>query len=174
MSKVEKLCQSCGKTFMADSRELKRGNAKYCSLSCVAKVPKQLQYKQICKHCGTEFMSASKNAKYCSDSCKQKNYRAKQKAISEDSFSIKHYYKLFENIPCEICQWDKTSRDLHHIIEVSNGGTNELNNLLCVCPNCHRMIHANLISENDLHQIIENRTISSPCQQQGLDAKSGN
>lgn len=161
MAKIEKECQFCGKPFIADSREVNRGNAKYCSLSCSGKAPKQLQYKQICKHCGKEFMSSSKNAKYCSDSCKQKNYRARQKSLSENGTSIKNYYKVFENIPCELCSWDKTSRDLHHIIEVSNGGTNELNNLICVCPNCHRMIHNNLISEDNIRNVIENRTISS-------------
>ena len=161
MAKIEKECQSCGKSFQADTREVNRGNAKYCSLSCAAKAPKSLQYEQVCKHCGKEFISASKNAKYCSDSCKQKNYRARQKSLSENGTSIKNYYKIFENIPCELCQWDKTTRDLHHIIEVSNGGTNELSNLLCVCPNCHRMIHNNLVSENDIQNIIENRTISS-------------
>lgn len=160
--KVEKICQTCGKSFQADSREVNRGNGKYCSQTCSSKAPKALQYKQVCKHCGQEFMSASKAAKYCSDSCKQKNYRAKQKSLSEDGVSIKTYYKIFENISCEICAWDKTSRDLHHIIEVSIGGTNELNNIVCVCPNCHRMIHNNLISKDVLLKIVETRTISSP------------
>jgi 5-methylcytosine-specific restriction endonuclease McrA len=27
--------------------------------------------------------------------------------------------------------------DLHHIIEVEEGGKNELSNLLALCPNCH-------------------------------------
>ena len=124
--KIEKECQFCGKSFQADIREVNRGNAKYCSLSCAAKAPKSLQYEQVCKQCGQKFMSSSKNTKYCSDSCKQKNYRARQKSLSENGTSIKNYYKIFENIPCELCQWDKTTRDLHHIIEVSNGGTNEL------------------------------------------------
>lgn len=170
MSKIEKICQTCNKSFLADSREINRGNAKYCSLSCVGKAPKQLQYNQICKHCGKEFLSASKNAKYCSNSCKQKNYRIKQKSTIEQDYSIKHYYKIFENIPCEICNWDKSARDLHHIIEVSNGGTTEINNLICVCPNCHRMIHSNLISKDDLLKIIENRTISSSYNIQEPDA----
>jgi len=161
MSKTEKNCQFCGKSFQADIREINRGNAKYCSLSCAAKAPKSLQYNQVCKHCGKEFISASKNAKYCSDSCKQKNYRARQRSLSKDGISIKSYYKMFENTPCEICSWNKTTRDIHHIKEVVNGGTNELNNLISVCPNCHRMIHNNLISENDLLKIIEDRTISS-------------
>ena len=96
MSKVEKECQTCGQTFLADSREINRGNARFCSLSCAAKAPKQLQYPQVCKHCGKDFISASKNAKYCSDSCKQKNYRARQKSLSEDTDSIKVFYKIFE------------------------------------------------------------------------------
>lgn len=161
MAKVEKECQFCGKPFLADLREVNRGNGKYCSQSCSSKAPKQLQHHQVCKHCGKDFMSASPNAKYCSDSCKQKNYRAQQKSLSEDSSSIKVFYKIFEMIPCELCKWDKTSRDLHHITEVSNGGTNELDNLISVCPNCHRLIHNNLISKDDLIKIVENRTISS-------------
>ena len=174
MAKIEKECQTCGKSFIADTREINRGNAKFCSLSCCAKAPKEMKYKLICKQCGREFLSAVKSAKYCSDSCKQKNYRARQKSLSEDGECIKYFYKVFLNTPCELCQWDKTTRDLHHIIEVVNGGTNELDNLICVCPNCHRMIHNNLISEDDIKNVIENRTISSSCHSQELDAKSGN
>ena len=176
MAKIEKECQTCGKTFSADTREINRGNAKFCSLSCSSKATKKLEYNHICSHCGKDFRSFSKNSKYCSDSCKQKNYRARQKALSLNSTSIKYFYKVFENIPCELCKWDKTTRDLHHIIEVVNGGTNELNNLLCVCPNCHRMIHNNLISEDDIKNVIENRTISSSLSQpdKELDANSGN
>ena len=170
----EKICKTCGKSFQADIREINRGNGKYCSLSCAAKAPKSLQYKHLCKHCGREFDSSRKNTKYCSDSCKQKNYRARSKNTSLEGISIKSLYKLFENTPCEICGWDKTSRDLHHIIEVSNGGTNELTNLICVCPNCHRMIHNNLISENEVLNFVEIRTISSSSIKEELDANSGN
>lgn len=31
--------------------------------------------------------------------------------------------------------------DIHHITEVSEGGSNEMSNLIYVCPNCHRCIH---------------------------------
>ena len=161
--KVEKNCETCGKPFQADTREINRGNGKYCCLSCAHKAPKSLQYKMVCKHCGKDFMAATKTAKYCSDSCKQKNYRARQREVSsETSLCIKTLYNIFENISCEICGWDKTTRDLHHIIEVSNGGQNDINNIICVCPNCHRMIHNNLISKDDQLKIVETRTISSP------------
>ena len=158
MSKIEKECQHCGKTFLADTRELNRGNAKYCSLLCSSKAPKRLQYNQVCKHCGKEFLSASKNAKYCSSSCKQKHYRFLQKTEKIDDHSIKYFYKTFKDIPCEICGWDKTGRDLHHILEVSNGGTNEIDNLISVCPNCHRSIHTNVITKEEIDKIIKNRS----------------
>lgn len=172
--KIEKICQTCKKPFYADSKEVNRGNGKYCTQSCASKAPKSLKYKQICKHCGQSFNSASKNAKYCSNSCKQKNYREKQKSLNLEAKSIKYYYKIFKDIPCEICSWKETSRDLHHIIEVSEGGLTEINNLISVCPNCHRMIHNNLISKDSLLKAIEIRTISSSSTIEELDAKSGN
>ena len=70
MNTIKKECEHCGKIFDASIREVNRGNAKYCSLSCAAKVSKSLQYNQICKSCGKSFASANKNAKYCSTVCK--------------------------------------------------------------------------------------------------------
>jgi hypothetical protein len=46
-------------------------------------------------------------------------------------------------IKCMMCGWDKTSLDVHHIIHKAKGGTDEDSNLICVCPNCHRMAHEN-------------------------------
>lgn len=74
---------------------------------------------------------------------------------------MKAFYKLFKNLPCELCGWKEASRDLHHIIPVSSGGKNETNNLISVCPNHHRMIHKNLISKDTLLKCVEYRTISS-------------
>jgi hypothetical protein len=161
MKNIERICKTCDKSFLADKREINRNNAKYCSLSCAAKVDKQLQFINSCKQCSNQFTTSCKNTKYCSNICKQKNYRLKQKEQTNDYVSIKYFYKLFKDIPCEICQWNKASRDLHHIINVSNGGSNTLDNIICVCPNCHRMIHQNFISEDSIKIAIENRTISS-------------
>jgi len=46
---------------------------------------------------------------------------------------------------CEICGWNKTTCDMHHKISLQKGGKNERNNLILVCPNCHRLIHNNLL-----------------------------
>ena len=50
--------------------------------------------------------------------------------------------------PCEVCGWDKATCDQHHIIPRSQGGNNQKENLIDACPNCHRMIHAGLLSLN--------------------------
>ena len=36
--------------------------------------------------------------------------------------------------------------DLHHIIEVAEGGGSERSNLLVLCPTCHALFHRNVIS----------------------------
>lgn len=170
MSKITKTCKTCNESFEADIREHNRGNAHYCSQSCASKAPKKLNYTNICKHCSNSFNSASKHSRYCSQSCKLKNYRMK----SKDKISIKTFNKIFKNHACEICHWNLSTCDLHHITPVAQGGKNTLENLICVCPNHHRMIHKHLISKDDLLKIVKTRTISSPNGLLGQDANSGN
>ena len=165
MAKTGKKCNYCGKVFLAENKEINRGNAKYCSLSCAAKAEKTKQFELICKHCGKLFIGYHATAKYCSLSCKQKHYRAQQKV--DNTKDMKYYYKIFEYIPCELCGWNKGPRDIHHIIEVSQGGKNEISNLISLCPNCHRLIHRNLISKDSLIDAVKNRTISSSSENTG-------
>jgi len=55
-------------------------------------------------------------------------------------------------LPCSRCDWfvEGVSCDMHHIVMVKNGGTNEHSNLAHICPNCHRMVHSGLILPNEL------------------------
>lgn len=170
MARIERICLNCNNSFLADTREVNRGRAKYCSISCASRVTKDQQYKKICKHCGKEYEAASKQSSYCSVPCKSKNYRLRAKT---ESLSLQSIYKILNRKSCEICKWSETICDLHHIIEVSEGGKNELQNMIVVCPNHHRMIHKNLISKDNLFKIVKNRTISSPLIK-GLEAESGN
>jgi len=45
------------------------------------------------------------------------------------------------NLGCSICGWNEASGDVHHIVPSSKGGSNKMDNLIYVCPNCHRKIH---------------------------------
>jgi len=42
---------------------------------------------------------------------------------------------------CQLCGWDKATIDGHHKIAPQDGGKHILDNIILVCPNCHRMIH---------------------------------
>lgn len=164
--KIQRICVNCDALFEADTREINRGNAKYCTLKCagIHTNKNRVKIKQTCINCNEEFESVKK-AKFCSNSCKQKNYRKKQNNRSEN---IKTIYRQIQHLPCCLCGWKEATRDIHHIIPVSKGGTNDLSNLVVLCPNHHRMAHSNLISE-DILKDANIRTISSPSDE-GQDA----
>lgn len=159
---IEKECIFCHNKFMADSREIKRGNAKYCNLSCSAKDRiKNRPLKQCkCVVCDTLFKSIYSKAKYCCKKCKYKHYRQLVSTSENGTYKLQ---KILLTLPCANCGWDLSSRDIHHIIPVSKGGKNEMKNLITLCPNCHRMSHRNLLSKDKLQKLVYLRTISSSC-----------
>ena len=163
MKKIEKTCLTCNNTFIADIREHNRGNAKYCSLSCSAKNTNKNKNNKninsICKYCNTSFLSGSKEAKYCCTSCKLKSYRKNQ---ITNEFATKSLARILNHLPCEICGWNETTRDIHHIIPVSKGGKNTLDNVIVVCPNHHRMYHKHLISEEATNAALKLRLSLHP------------
>jgi 5-methylcytosine-specific restriction endonuclease McrA len=158
--KVEKLCENCNEPFITDTRETNRNKGKYCSRNCGAiksNLNRLVITSHICKQCGIEFNAESKHAKYCSYICKIKNYRLK-KRTDDYSYTLEQTIKEY---PCEICQWQECSRDVHHIISVSEGGKSEINNLISLCPNHHRLADRKLLLQDYLFEIIKSRTISS-------------
>jgi hypothetical protein len=43
---------------------------------------------------------------------------------------------------CQICEFNlKPLLEIHHILPISQGGTNSLDNLTCLCPTCHTVMH---------------------------------
>ena len=70
-----------------------------------------------------------------------KNYKKEPKTIFDISSRTMHKIIARANIKCSICKWNQATGDIHHIIEVSEGGSNNMNNLIYICPNCHRCIH---------------------------------
>lgn len=157
---MEKECLFCKKIFNADKREVNRGNAKFCSISCAIKqrnLDAPLKNNK-CITCGNIFQSKSTKAKYCSKPCKSKHYRT---LISTNENGSRKLQSILLLLPCANCGWDVSSRDIHHILPSCLGGKNELNNLITLCPNCHRMAHRKLLSEHKLKELVYFRTISS-------------
>ena len=54
---------------------------------------------------------------------------------------------------CSFCDFDQVpSLDLHHIQPVAQGGSNEPENLILTCRNCHGLIHDGKITEAQVRQ----------------------
>lgn len=159
---MEKICKFCNQIFNADSREVNRGNAHFCSLSCNTYYNNahRKKYKVTCKMCNCIFESICSKAKTCSSKCKSKLYRLQMKSC--DNNITRRLREFMISQPCEICKWNVTSCDVHHVVPVYQGGKDVLNNLITLCPNCHRMAHRNLLSQDNLFKVIYSRTISSP------------
>jgi hypothetical protein len=155
-----KKCKCCNKEFNADPKEVSRGNAIFCSLSCAATHNNKNRPLKTCKcsMCDANFESMSTTAKYCSKKCKSKYYR---QLISTAENGTRKLQKILLTLPCANCGWEEGPRDVHHITPASKGGTNEMNNLITLCPNCHRLSHRNLLSEDKLRKLVYLRTISS-------------
>ena len=57
--------------------------------------------------------------------------------------------KLRGNI-CEICEFDLSELlEIHHIVPLKQNGDNSLENLLVVCPTCHRILHKFVSIQDD-------------------------
>jgi hypothetical protein len=54
------------------------------------------------------------------------------------------------NRRCEYCNEQIDQPDIHHIVSRSEGGPNERNNLIVLCPNCHRKADNGMISKSKL------------------------
>lgn len=79
----------------------------------------------------------------------------RKKRIRAEQSSIKR--KMLKNqkiAHCEYCG-NKTKEilQIHHIDSVANGGNNDLNNLIILCPNCHKAAHAGIIKKDELKKL---------------------
>lgn len=79
-----------------------------------------------------------------------KNKR-KQKIRGQQITIKKQMLKNQGKAHCEFCGNDKEAiLQIHHIKPVSQGGDNKDSNLVILCPNCHKLAHAHLISVEEL------------------------
>lgn len=66
--------------------------------------------------------------------------------------------KELANNMCEICCAKDTKLDVHHVIPVEEGGTDDQDNLICLCRHCHKVIHTgNRYCNNMLRDYLYDR-----------------
>jgi len=67
-----------------------------------------------------------------------------QRGASHYNLTIEEYKEL-NVMKCSLCGWDKTTCDIHRIMSGKMGGKYKKDNIIILCPNCHRLIHKGLI-----------------------------
>jgi predicted nucleic acid-binding Zn ribbon protein len=104
-----------------------------------------------CTHCNKPVRKG--RTKYCSDGCR-KDYQKTRRQKTELQASR---VKLLRELPCQVCGWDLASRDIHHIVGISKGGSNHSSNLVCLCPNDHRLADAGIYTNSYLKSLVYRR-----------------
>ncbi|MED3822084.1 HNH endonuclease, partial [Priestia aryabhattai] len=79
---------------------------------------------------------------------------------------IKEYAKKMAQGICQLCDKEAPFLDkqgnpfleVHHINYLSNGGEDKIDNVVALCPNCHRRIHM-LEDEEDFKKILKKTSL---------------
>lgn len=163
-------CKNCGKAFEVECTDFAWVHKKYkihCSRACankhtyseetkrkisegVKKYNKEKStkpaYEYVCEKCGNTFISNKvlrKDRKKHCDNCKRNVVHYKKDPTSILDLSKRTISKILKRskIGCQICNWNESTCDIHHIISKKEGGSDNISNLIIVCPNCHRILH---------------------------------
>lgn len=107
----------------------------------------------LCHRCGINTMPFSPRRKYC-DECvrivnrEQSEKRRRRYGIKPQKFN--GYAQINNNQPCQICGWNTAACDRHHIIPRKEGGSDDIDNIIVLCPNHHRLADFGILSKEEL------------------------
>lgn len=110
----------------------------------------------------------SNNLKYCSEKCARKAEADKHKkaiayrAVRHNPLALKVYRAYGRK--CAICQWQATEEtisyrgkiqyahgnEIHHITPISEGGGDNWENVILLCPNHHKQADMGILSREAL------------------------
>lgn len=152
-------CVACGKDFKAASRR-----TRLCSIECRTawlRINPPNERKKIlfhCANCGKETYRSPHQVKdridySCSEKCRRIIVARKNTGIKTDA---KKLAAQRDGWKCQICGFDVLV-EVHHIQprrRNGGGGTDDLGNLITLCPNHHAMADRGLIDESELRRKI--------------------
>ena len=67
--------------------------------------------------------------------------KKKKKVLKADKHAMNIVKRMYKG-KCQLCGFNGNIY-IHHIRPIHYGGTNDLNNLACICGNCHYTVHNN-------------------------------
>jgi 5-methylcytosine-specific restriction endonuclease McrA len=137
-------CSECGESIYRRPFQINRGPV-FCSTACSNIRNKIIR---ICPECKSPIDKKSSGKVYCSRTCSNKGRTGLKYKIgspNDKALKIRKLKKLLiedRGPKCEICGFEDTRiLQVHHLLERCNGGTDSLDNLKLICPNCHCSIH---------------------------------
>lgn len=137
------VCAICAKPLYRRPKELARGKV-YCGRECVSVA--QTIWKE-CPVCGTRFKSGL-NKTACSHACSNIRrtgitYRTGRSGCN--ATRVRRLKRLLIELygpRCNQCGYDNLNiLQVHHRVPRAHGGTDDLDNLDILCPNCHMTDH---------------------------------
>ncbi len=109
---------------------------------------------KACKNCGKEFKLYKTTDKYCSFVCHKahaKPPKTKPRPEPHGRIHAKKLAKARDNFNCQLQfllprslqhTQHKVGISSHHIIYLSQGGADSLDNLITLCALCHAIVHS--------------------------------
>jgi 5-methylcytosine-specific restriction endonuclease McrA len=167
-SRVERICEQCGKSFSVVGSVVANGGGKYCGKAC-HDIALQKRVKCICVECGKSFDARVSDvmkgrAKLCSKKCMAlaqtgaKNHMWVGGSDDYRGGSWSRQRKLARDRDggiCQLCHRKPKNNErrfhVHHIVKSRyfNGefdAANVLSNLITLCPQCHAKAEHGLIA----------------------------
>lgn len=148
-SEVTIKCNYCGHIWnIVPHNKLYRSTKFYCP-NCGEYANKKQNYSFECAYCKKPIKRVksdiAKNISgnfYCSIDCGNKHKNEIRKNNGEWDIIKDYRAKAFQEYEhkCTVCNWDEDDRilEVHHIDE--NRENNAIDNLIILCPTCHRKL----------------------------------
>lgn len=161
--KINRECNNCGKTYLAEQRYLNRGHGLFCSRTCANTFNNKSRWAAInlpnvtCAHCGIEFyknLTKQKGSKSGLYFCSRAHKDAAQRLGGIKEIMPPHYgvsnalvpeyrRKAFAHYPneCAHCGWNAYPDVLEVNHKNVDRSDNSIDNLEILCPTCHQIFH---------------------------------
>lgn len=159
-TKVKIRCEECGHEWEALPSSVMYNDYIHRCPNCGIVHKEKFQ----CAYCGKDVYrtpSQIANSKtglfYCSVRCGNLHKNQLRRETGEWDNSLNYRLRAFDNYEhkCAVCGWNEDERvlEVHHIDE--NRTHNQLENLIILCPICHKKLTLHLYELTNDNQLIE-------------------
>jgi HNH endonuclease len=127
-ARIEGVCPNCQKPFVPTRGSM--GNATYQNKFCT-------------RSCWLEYNHGENNG----------SYKATPDQPLKGRTSINRYALRRDKNKCRVCGYSDVV-EVHHIVRVTDGGTNTLDNVITLCPNHHASHHFGSLTTETLRALL--------------------